>query len=323
MDSNDRSRLTEQQRRAVETRGVSVILTSGAGCGKTHVLTERDLSHLRDDQAQVNEIVAITFTDRAAREMRSRIRQAVVANVRSAKSDSQVESWTKHLRNLESASISTFHSFCGSLLRQYAFDVGLDPRFEILEEVLAVNLKGEALDSAMQKLLTSAQPTGEDLRHLTLLYGWGPVVATIRSLMLERDESTWLTWLGQSTPTIVANRCKQARSNILPSQIRHLIATEPRIVRCLKLLRHNFSLPNKMVERVRTILDELPNLHQAADLQAAIGRIVEAARIVGVAKSKWPDQDLYEPFKDCARRLPRSVESRKARPIRGTGRGRG
>ena len=59
--------LTDQQREAVETRAASVVLSSGAGCGKTHVLTARYLSHLRDDQAEVNQLVAITFTDRAAR----------------------------------------------------------------------------------------------------------------------------------------------------------------------------------------------------------------------------------------------------------------
>ena len=60
-------RLTPQQGRAVVTRDTSVVLSSGAGCGKTHVLTERYLSHLRDDGAEVGQVVAITFTDRAAR----------------------------------------------------------------------------------------------------------------------------------------------------------------------------------------------------------------------------------------------------------------
>src|SRR5258708_40243422 len=66
--------LTPQQQRAVVTRQTSVVLSSGAGCGKTHVLTARYLSHLRDDGAEVGQVVAITFTDRAARQMRGRIR---------------------------------------------------------------------------------------------------------------------------------------------------------------------------------------------------------------------------------------------------------
>src|SRR6516225_4803032 len=146
--------LTEQQHRAVHTRGVSVVLASGAGCGKTHVLTERYLAHLREG-AEVGQVVAITFTERAARQMRARIRKAVVGHLRAAPGDDEAEVWARHLRGLEAAPISTIHAFCGTLLRQHAVEAGLDPRFDVLEEVLSVNLVDEALDSALQKLLTA------------------------------------------------------------------------------------------------------------------------------------------------------------------------
>src|SRR5690242_5202703 len=156
-------------------REVSVVLSSGAGCGKTHVLTERYLSHLREG-AEVGQVVAITFTDRAARQMRRRIRAAVVGHVRSAPTDGEAESWARHLRGLENAPISTIHAFCGTLLRQHAVEAGLDPRFDVLEDVLSVNLEAEALTDCLQRLLTAQAPAGEDLRQLVLLYGWRGVV---------------------------------------------------------------------------------------------------------------------------------------------------
>src|SRR5215467_12292018 len=105
--------LTPQQATAVSCRQVSVVLASGAGCGKTHVLTERYLSHLRDDGAEVSQVVAITFTDRAAREMRGRIRRAIAQHLRDARGDDEAErTWGRHLRALETAPISTIHSFC-------------------------------------------------------------------------------------------------------------------------------------------------------------------------------------------------------------------
>src|SRR5437016_2021893 len=112
--------LTEQQHRAVVARGVSVVLSSGAGCGKTKVLTERYLAHLRDDGAEVGQLVAITFTDRAAREMRKRIRTAVKAELSAAGESERRERWADHLRNLETATVCTIHAFCGTLLRQHA-----------------------------------------------------------------------------------------------------------------------------------------------------------------------------------------------------------
>src|SRR5437868_1046704 len=106
------SPLTEQQDRAVTLRESSVVLSSGAGCGKTHVLTERYLSHLSADGAEVNQIVAITFTDRAARQMRGRIREVLTRRLREAAEDEQAARWARHLRGLESAPISTIHAFC-------------------------------------------------------------------------------------------------------------------------------------------------------------------------------------------------------------------
>src|SRR5271163_232234 len=143
---------TDQQRRAIDAQGVSVVLSSGAGCGKTSVLTERYLKHLADDGAEVAEVVAITFTERAAREMRDRIRNAVQERLKGA-SGSSAARWKLHLRNLESATISTIHAFCGNVLRQHALAAGLDPRFEILDEVLAGNLRAESLRNCLHDLL--------------------------------------------------------------------------------------------------------------------------------------------------------------------------
>jgi ATP-dependent helicase/nuclease subunit A len=74
----DASPCTDQQRRAIETQHVSVALSAGAGCGKTFVLTERFLSYFRPQgplgPGELNQLVAITFTERAAREMRDRVR---------------------------------------------------------------------------------------------------------------------------------------------------------------------------------------------------------------------------------------------------------
>ena len=77
--------LTEEQRAAIECRQHSVALSAGAGCGKTFVLTERFLSHLdsatyaESRATHLSQLIAITFTDAAAREMRSRIRNACYA----------------------------------------------------------------------------------------------------------------------------------------------------------------------------------------------------------------------------------------------------
>src|SRR5436853_1020634 len=99
------TRFTEQQKRAIEMRDVSVALSAGAGCGKTFVLTERFLSHLEpgDDNAppadRLHQLIAITFTDRAAREMRDRIRSKCYERLQAAP-PSQADYWLRLLRSL-------------------------------------------------------------------------------------------------------------------------------------------------------------------------------------------------------------------------------
>src|SRR5260370_13695047 len=225
--------LTDQQQLAVTTRDVSVVLSSGAGCGKTTVLTERYLSHLRDDGAEVGQVVAITFTDRAAREMRGRIRQAVVKNLHDAPTDQEADTWARHLRNLETAPISTIHAFCGALLRQYSIEAGLDPRFDVLEEILSVNLEAEALEAGLQQLLTKQN---DDLGQLILLYGWRPVVEAVRQLLSAWDDGPWQQWLDLPPEEVVSRWQAYVSDKLLPRYLPHLLRSKPAVARCLALL---------------------------------------------------------------------------------------
>jgi ATP-dependent helicase/nuclease subunit A len=291
--------LTDQQRRAVVTRDVSVLLSSGAGCGKTHVLTERYLSHLRHDGAEVGQIVAITFTERAARQMRARIRQAVLKHLRDAESEEDAERWARHLRGLETAPISTIHAFCATLLRQFAVEAGLDPTFDVLEDVLSVNLEAEALTASLQKLLTAQGTAGEDLRQLVLLFGWRPVNEAVRELLHAWDALGWKAWLETPATDVAAGWQQQARTVLLPRYLEYVLAARPKVSRLLPLLRRHPPLPGPLSESVGFLLDELPRLPQAEDAAAAVERLAEAAKVGKQGAKAWPDAEVYEQIKDA------------------------
>src|SRR5579885_3568524 len=286
--------LTHQQRDAVTARQVSVVLSSGAGCGKTHVLTERYLSHLRDDGAEVGQVVAITFTDRAARQMRRRIRAAVVQHVRNAADAAEAERWARHLRALEAAPVSTIHAFCAALLRQHAIEAGLDPQFDVLEDVLSVNFEAQALAACLQRLLTASTEAGEDLRQLVLLYGWRPVVEAVQHLVEQRDEPAWRQWLARPAEEVAAGWQELAGAVLLPRFVDYLTGACPKIARCLSLLRRHPPLPGPMTAQVQTLLEETPRLAEAADLAAAVERLREAAKVGRHGKKAWPTPEVYE-----------------------------
>jgi ATP-dependent helicase/nuclease subunit A len=146
------TRLNDEQRAAVEAEG-AVFVSAGAGTGKTSVLVERYVRAVCERGIDVESILVITYTRKAAGELRSRIRAALVARGRHDLA-----------RELDGAWISTIHGFCNRLLKAHPFPVGLDPRFRELEDAGAAVLRGEAFDRALQEFCANGDP--ERLRLL-------------------------------------------------------------------------------------------------------------------------------------------------------------
>jgi len=142
---------TDEQREAIERREGNLLLSAGAGSGKTSVLVERFVRSVVQDGIGVGEILTITFTEKAAAEMRDRIR----ARLREL---GQEEAATA----TEGAVIATIHGFCAQVLRAHALDAGLDPAFAILDEHDASELAGGAFDAALEDMV-AAEPETIDL----------------------------------------------------------------------------------------------------------------------------------------------------------------
>jgi ATP-dependent helicase/nuclease subunit A len=287
---------TPQQLAAITARGTSVVLSSGAGCGKTFVLTSRYLSHLQYDGVRVGEIVAITFTDRAAREMRDRIRKAITAELRAHPEEL---AWAEHLRDLESAPIQTIHSFCGDLLRQFAVTAGLDPRFEVLEEVLAETFRAEALRDTLQALLTAETPAGRDLCDLVVLYGWPATVDAVQSLLKERDTAAWERWLVQLPREVAEKWTGSDRKELLQAWVDYLRAASPKIAHLVNLFQSTECRGPVMRENVERVLKGLPKLATAPDPAAAVDELCEAAKTTKERASAWPSAEVYEDIKNA------------------------
>jgi ATP-dependent exoDNAse (exonuclease V) beta subunit len=150
--------VNEQQLAAVEARG-EVFVSAGAGTGKTTVLVERFVRAVCDDGLDVESVLVITYTRKAAGELRARIRAALRARGRHDLA-----------RRLDGAWISTIHGFCSRLLRTHPFAVGIDPRFRELDEEQGAVVRGEAFGRALEAFCASRDP--ERLRLLAT-YGSG------------------------------------------------------------------------------------------------------------------------------------------------------
>ncbi len=147
--------LTDAQADAAAATDAALIVTAGAGSGKTRTLAARFVGLLEAD-VPLRRLVAITFTDKAAREMRSRIRR-LVSDWLPACDPADRPRWQEILANLESARIGTIHSFCAALLRAHPAEAGVDPGFAVLEENTAAVFKSRAVEAAMAWLANDAR----------------------------------------------------------------------------------------------------------------------------------------------------------------------
>ncbi|HMJ97259.1 MAG TPA: UvrD-helicase domain-containing protein [Thermoleophilaceae bacterium] len=136
------SELTPEQQRAVERRDGSLLVRAGAGTGKTTVLVERFVRAVTEDGVGVESILAITFTEKAAAEMRIRVRRRFLELGR-----------REEARTSESAWISTIHGFCSRVLRAHALSAGIDPDFRVLGELESERLAADAFDGALEAFM--------------------------------------------------------------------------------------------------------------------------------------------------------------------------
>jgi ATP-dependent helicase/nuclease subunit A len=149
-------RATADQQAAIQTEGRALLVDAGAGTGKTRVLVERFI-HLLEEHPDwpLESIIAITFTNKATREMRSRIRQSVEDRAEAAPPESH---WHARRRMVDRLMVSTIHGLCAHILRENAIAAGVDPLFQALDEVEAGVIKEEAINQTIAELVDQASP---------------------------------------------------------------------------------------------------------------------------------------------------------------------
>jgi ATP-dependent helicase/nuclease subunit A len=148
MNLIDTLHLKDKQPDAATTRGRDVSVAAGAGSGKTKTLVARYLS-LLDEKRPPRAVVAITFTKKAAREMRNRIRQAIHDWVAGDCPLTERERWQQIEADIDTARIGTIHSLCESILRARPAEAKIDPGFGVLDEGLAAALKAQTVEDTL------------------------------------------------------------------------------------------------------------------------------------------------------------------------------
>lgn len=156
---------TPDQRKAVIAEGRNVLVSASAGSGKTFVMIERVIRLIVEGKAEVEEILAVTYTTAAAEEMKQKLVKAIIAEINAGRDAAR---FRKALSEVPTASISTFHSFCANLIRTYFYALDVDPSVSVADENQAGELKNKALDSLFESLYETRD---EDFLYLVRIMG--------------------------------------------------------------------------------------------------------------------------------------------------------
>ena len=228
-------RLTKAQAQAVEARG-NILVTAGAGTGKTRTLVERCLACLLDekDAASIDEILMVTFTEAAAAEMRQRIRERLEQQQAAAPRSAR---WREQLALFECAHIGTLHSFCLQLVRQHFHELDLDPQLAVLAQEEAQALAEQTLDEVLQRHYAGDDAAAKSVQSLIRVQGGGrdlPVRDWIFQLhnysqTLPEPEAWWnrqLTYFADREPNLWREWLREAITDLSQQWLPGLVPGE-------------------------------------------------------------------------------------------------
>lgn len=152
------SRFTDEQWQAVTDEGENILVSASAGSGKTTVLVQRVIEKMKAS-VNIDELLVVTFTNAAAREMKERIQLAIQKELVNAHSFEQRRHLGRQLPLLGQADISTLHSFCLKVIRRYYYLIDFDPVFRLLTDDTETTLMKEEVWNELREELYGESDT--------------------------------------------------------------------------------------------------------------------------------------------------------------------
>lgn len=192
--------LTQQQRDAVYDRGGDLLVSAAAGSGKTKVLVDRLLSYLMDDTAPANidDFLIITYTKAAASELRGKIASKLSERIAEQPQNYHLQ---RQMQRLYLAKISTVHSFCADILREYAYRLDISTDFRVAEETECLQYQGRILEQLLNEAYEHISEN-PDLQTFIDTQGFGRHDGMISQIILKVYSSAMcqlepISWLEQ------------------------------------------------------------------------------------------------------------------------------
>ena len=299
---------TSERERAASTFDHNLVVTAGAGTGKTTLLVDR-LVHLllRNPEAlKITEIVALTFTNKAANEMKLRLRERLQsylavrldrepANDAEAKPYREIESLIERyqlskdeldarvhdaLRNMERSDIGTIHSFAATLLRLYPLEAGIDPQFKEDDGKQFERIFDEQWDLWLDQELALTGNHGDNWREILRKLMLDQVKALSKSLCSETVE------LQRAKP----NSMDDEALEFLQPWLRNLESRATALIKVHTENRQN----EKLVRAALTVIREFRERGGFSENAPSEARSLVAEKSINKDLQGWSEIDVIE-----------------------------
>jgi ATP-dependent helicase/nuclease subunit A len=259
--------LTPDQQKAVSTQG-SVVVTAGAGTGKTFLLTQRFQHYLNSDFSPL-QLVAVTFTEKAAHELRSRIRRTLHEELPD-RADLHAE--------LEAAQIGTLHALAARICRDHPQLSGVPADFSVVEDIENIAYQTDLLEEALGKLSVDVfESIGySQLKQILTQLLMDPISAQ-QALSIE--------------PNLWRDLVIEHRERIL----RDLLESEEWL-EARQILENTVGQAEDLIEQARQQTLQCLNSLSAGDVQAAVARF-QNFDLKGGSKKNWPSEEVFKSVK--------------------------
>ena len=242
--------LTEKQLSAIGCKG-NMAVTAGAGTGKTLVLVERYLDILLKQEVDIRQILAITFTKKAAAEMMTRVADRIDGLLADSNTGHKRERLLQIRGHLSAAYISTIHSFCSRILREYPVEAGIDPDFTQLSDMQFELLFNEALNESLNELNSEEENWMDLFRALRI---WS-VEQMLREALGHRFEmQRVLEIYDNHSPEdlytqLVASYLKEGKGNTDPAILKQILFQVQEIL----VIAQNQGLNDPIIEELKEL----------------------------------------------------------------------
>jgi ATP-dependent helicase/nuclease subunit A len=295
----------------------NLAVTAGAGTGKTAVLTRRIIKILAEEGYGLERLLVVTFTDKAAVEMKERIYGAVEAELAKTGAPFFQKVKDTFLNNY----ISTFHAFCAALLREYPIEAGIDPYFRVLDETDKLFFLRKSINRSIKGLATDQN--NPDIRLLSEEFTRAALSNAIFTLIQRREDTgPWIAdFTGLSWPQY-QKRLEEYRDCILREMAYKLYKSNELETILLKLVGLEAELTadtsvfnqkrQKLISLIPQFLAELaPAATTTVDvvkLQELQDELLQNSRLSGRPPQTW-SPEVYERLKGACAALRYQLES--------------